>query len=56
MRKENYPNPYEALKALTRKNEKVTQESIQQFINELEVSAEVKNQLKQITPFNYTGI
>jgi adenylosuccinate lyase len=56
LRKEGYPNPYEALKALTRKNEKITQESIATFIDELKVKAEVKQKLKAITPFNYTGI
>ena len=56
LRKEGYPNPYEALKALTRKNEKVTQESLASFIDSLEVNDSVKNRLKEITPFNYTGI
>jgi adenylosuccinate lyase len=56
LRKEGYPNPYEALKALTRKNEKITQESISVFIDGLNVKTEVKNRLKAITPFNYTGV
>jgi adenylosuccinate lyase len=56
LRKEGYPNPYEALKELTRKNEKITQQSFSVFIDGLNVSAELKKQLKQITPFNYTGI
>jgi len=56
LRREGYANPYEALKALTRKNEKVTRESMHQFIDELEVSNEVKAELKLISPFNYTGI
>jgi adenylosuccinate lyase len=56
LRKEGYPNPYEALKALTRKNEKITQQSIHAFIEELSVREELKQQLKGITPFNYTGI
>lgn len=56
LRKENYPNPYEALKALTRKNEKITRASIHQFIDELETTQALKDKLKQITPFNYTGI
>ncbi|MBT1688556.1 adenylosuccinate lyase [Dawidia soli] len=56
LRREGYPNPYEALKALTRKNEKVTQESLAQFIDSLEIKPAVKTVLKQITPFNYTGI
>jgi adenylosuccinate lyase len=56
LRKENYPNPYEALKALTRKNEKITQQTMHDFIDGLTVSDKVKARLKEITPFNYTGI
>jgi len=56
LRKEAYPNPYEALKELTRKNEKITKESIASFIDGLNVSKELKDKLKSITPFNYTGI
>jgi adenylosuccinate lyase len=56
LRREGYPKPYEALKALTRKNEKVTQESIAQFIDSLDIKPAVKTMLKQITPFNYIGI
>lgn len=56
LRREGYPNPYETLKALTRTNSRVTQESIAEFIDTLEVSAELKAQLKKITPENYTGI
>jgi adenylosuccinate lyase len=56
LRKQGYPNPYEALKALTRKNEKVTQESISAFIDGLEIKPDLKTRLKEITPFNYTGI
>lgn len=56
LRKEGYPNPYEALKELTRKNEKISQESIATFIDTLRVNETVKNKLKKITPFNYTGI
>ncbi len=56
LRRENYPNPYEALKELTRTNEKITQDSIQQFINTLNISDTVKEELKAITPFNFTGI
>ena len=56
LRRENYPNPYEALKDLTRTNEKITQESIHRFINNLEVSEEIKAELRNITPDNYTGI
>ena len=55
LRREAYPNPYEALKALTRTNSKVTQASIAEFIDTLDVSAELKEQLKQISPSNYTG-
>lgn len=56
LRREGYANPYEALKALTRTNSKVTRESIAEFIDTLEISAEVKESLKRITPSNYTGI
>jgi adenylosuccinate lyase len=56
LRKEGYPNPYEALKELTRKNEKITREGIGNFIDTLQVTKEVKDKLKSITPFNYTGI
>lgn len=56
LRKEGYPNPYEALKELTRKNEKITKESISGFIENLDVSKEVKDKLRSISPFNYTGI
>jgi adenylosuccinate lyase len=56
LRKEGYPNPYEALKDLTRKNEKITQQSIANFIDGLKVNDNLKRKLKEITPFNYTGI
>ncbi len=56
LRKEGYPNPYEALKALTRKNEKITQQSMHAFIDELNISPELKTKLKAITPFTYTGV
>jgi len=55
LRKEGYPNPYEALKKLTRRNERITREVIAEFIEGLEVKPEVKKKLKGITPFNYTG-
>ncbi len=55
LRKEGYPQPYEALKALTRTNQKITQQSIHEFIQTLEVRDEIKNQLLELTPFNYTG-
>lgn len=56
LRREGYPKPYEALKELTRKNEKVTESSIKAFIGELNVSEKTKYELKQITPFSYTGV
>ncbi|MEX0315758.1 MAG: adenylosuccinate lyase [Allomuricauda sp.] len=56
LRREGYPNPYEALKGLTRTNEKITQKSIADFIDTLEVSDVIKGELKQITPANYTGV
>jgi len=56
LRREGYPNPYEALKGLTRTNEGITQNSIATFIDTLEVSDSIKNELKAITPSNYTGI
>lgn len=56
LRRESYPNPYEALKELTRKNEKITKETIHQFIDTLNVSDKLKSQLKEISPMNYTGV
>lgn len=56
LRREGYPQPYEALKALTRTNEKITADSIRQFIDELAVSESVKQELRAITPYGYTGI
>jgi adenylosuccinate lyase len=56
LRKEGYPNPYEALKTLTRKNEKITQQRIAEFVDGLKIKDHVKQKLKEITPFNYTGI
>lgn len=56
LRREAYPNPYEALKGLTRTNEKINQASISNFIDTLEVSDTIKDELKRITPSNYTGI
>ena len=56
LRREAYPNPYEALKGLTRTNEKINKQSIANFIDTLEVSSEIKEELKAITPANYTGI
>ncbi|MBB6461272.1 adenylosuccinate lyase [Flammeovirga kamogawensis] len=56
LRREGIPNPYEMLKDLTRKNEKITESSIQVFIEGLAVSDEIKAELKVITPYNYTGL
>lgn len=56
LRREAYPNPYEALKALTRTNAAITGESIRTFIEGLEVSEAVKAELRAITPYNYTGV
>lgn len=56
LRREGYPKPYEALKALTRTNEAITKQSISEFIDTLEVNDAVKAELKAITPHNYTGI
>ena len=56
LRREAYPNPYEALKQLTRTNEEITQERIAQFIDGLDVSDSVKAELKAVTPHSYTGI
>ncbi len=56
LRREGYPKPYEALKDLTRKNEKMTEERIHAFIDTLNVTDKVKDELKEITPFNYTGV
>ncbi|MEG9328763.1 adenylosuccinate lyase [Salinimicrobium catena] len=56
LRREGFANPYEALKGLTRTNEVINKESISNFIDGLEVSEEVKKELKQITPQTYTGI
>jgi len=56
LRREAYPNPYEALKALTRTNERMTEETIHSFIQGLDVSQSVKDELMAITPWNYTGM
>ncbi len=55
LRRENYPKPYEALKDLTRNNEKINRETIHRFVDSLKINASVKKELKSITPFNYTG-
>lgn len=56
LRREGHPNPYEALLGLTRTNEKVTRESISEFIDGLDISEEIKTEMKAVTPSNYTGI
>ena len=56
LRREGYPKPYEALKGLTRKNEKVSMQSVHAFIDTLDVSESLKSELKRITPKNYTGV
>ncbi len=56
LRRENFPQPYEALKALTRTNEKVTRDTFIAFIDSLDIADEVKQELKSISPSNYTGI
>ncbi len=56
LRREGYPKPYEALKELTRTNKKITRETMQEFIDNLDISDKVKKELREITPHNYTGI
>ena len=56
LRREGYPKPYEALKALTRTNEAITEKSIENFINNLDISDQIKDELKKITPHTYTGV
>ncbi|MDG2331378.1 MAG: adenylosuccinate lyase [Flavobacteriales bacterium] len=56
LRREGYPNPYEALKELTRTNEKITENSIANFINQLDISEEIKSELRLFSPHNYTGV
>lgn len=56
LRREGYPKPYEALKGLTRKNEAITKETVHNFVDGLNISSELKEELKRITPQNYTGI
>jgi adenylosuccinate lyase len=56
LRREGYPQPYEALKALTRTNEAITQQSIRTFIDTLDIEEQIKEELKSITPHNYTGV
>lgn len=56
LRREKYPNPYEALKELTRGKDGITKQSLHKFISSLKVSAAIKAELKKITPHNYTGV
>ena len=56
LRREGYPKPYEALKELTRVHKEIDQHTMHQFIDNLNVNDVIKNELKSITPFNYTGI
>ena len=56
LRREGFPKPYEALKGLTRTNSEITKENLQQFIDTLEIDKELKEELLQITPHNYTGL
>ena len=56
LRREGYPNPYETLKELTRKNEVISKQNFIKFIDDLNVSEKIKKELKEITPYNYTGI
>jgi adenylosuccinate lyase len=56
LRRECYPNPYEALKELTRGNEGITKERLHRFIDNLKIAKKVKDELKKVTPFNYTGV
>ena len=56
LRREGYPKPYEALKALTRQNTAITEESIHAFIHTLDVSEEIKQELHRLTPSNYIGL
>ena len=56
LRREAYPNPYEALKDLTRVNRKIDRQVMHEFIDNLEVSQAIKDELKKNTPHNYTGV
>ena len=56
LRREGYPKPYEKLKELTRVNKDIDKKAIHDFIDTLDISAEIKNEMKNITPFNYTGL
>ena len=56
LRRESFPNPYEKLRDLTRKNENISAESIRDFVNDLDVPQEIKKEILKITPENYTGV
>ncbi len=56
LRRENYPQPYEALKALTRGKTSITKQDIHEFVDSLDVSAKIKKELKAVSPHNYTGV
>ena len=56
LRREGFPKPYEALKELTRNNQEINKKTFTVFIENLEISDEIKKELKKISPFNYTGI
>lgn len=56
LRREGYPNPYEALKNLTRTNQKITKDTMEEFVNGLDVSEKVKDELRAVSPRNYTGM
>jgi adenylosuccinate lyase len=56
LRREGYPEPYEALKALTRTHSRIDRQSISEFIEKLDVAPAVKEELKRLTPENYTGV
>ena len=56
LRREGFPKPYEALKELTRNNQEINKKTFIVFIENLEISDEIKKELKKISPFNYTGI
>jgi adenylosuccinate lyase len=56
LRRENYPNPYEALKELTRGADNINQKTIHRFIDTLRISSSLKKELKAVTPMNYTGV
>ena len=56
LRREHFPEPYEKLKELTRTNDRITREKLHTFIETLDVNVSVKKELKEISPFNYTGV